>query len=289
MGRRRPVEGEVAAFALDGSQATAIPSRQPMRAPHWTPLPSSRPVSLPSLALPEALRLAVVAPHPDDFDAIGITLRFFKDRGDAIHAIVCHTGSGVEDSFCSPPTLAAKQAIREQEQRDSLRFFGLPDANLVFLDLDRDPSDDDQPFDHTANLEQLAAAILPFRPDIVFLPHGNDTNSGHRKIYTMVARLLRDSNKPVTAWLVRDPKTVNLRTDIYMPFDEDAALWKAELLRFHRSQHRRNLNIRGHGFDDRILRVNRHIARHLGLVEPYAEAFELEAFNRTPQTSRVTT
>jgi hypothetical protein len=32
---------------------------------------------LESFALPKALRLLVLAPHPDDFDAIGVTLRFF--------------------------------------------------------------------------------------------------------------------------------------------------------------------------------------------------------------------
>ena len=32
---------------------------------------------------------------------------------------------------------------------------------------------------------------------------------------------------------------------------------KAELLRFHRTQHERNLQTRQHGFDERILRVNR--------------------------------
>jgi LmbE family N-acetylglucosaminyl deacetylase len=250
-----------------------------MRVSNWLSTLPARPVSLPSVVLPDDLRLAVVGPHPDDFDALGVTLRFFRDRGHSIHAVVCHTSSGVEDSFCSPPIRTAKQALREQEQRDSLRFFGLPEADVAFLDLEHDPADNDQPFDHAANQAQLAAAILPFQPDIILLPHGNDTNSGHRKIYAMVARLLRSSELSVMAWLIRDPKTVSLRTDVYMPFEDNAARWKAELLRFHRSQQQRNLNTRGHGFDDRILGVNGQIARDLGLTAPYAEAFELEFFN----------
>ncbi len=55
---------------------------------------------------------------------------------------------------------------------------------------------------------------------------------------------------------------------------EKEAEWKGELLRCHRSQHARNLNTRGHGFDDRILKVNQVVAESLRLDAPYAEAFE---------------
>jgi LmbE family N-acetylglucosaminyl deacetylase len=245
---------------------------------HWLTSLPEQPMPLLSLNLPKALRLVTVGPHPDDFDAMGVTMRFFHERGDAIRAVVCHTSSGVQDSFCSPPTLEVKQALREQEQRDSLRFFGLPETSVVFLDLCRDPSDNDQPFDCVDNQARLGQAILSFEPDLVFFPHGNDTNSGHRRIYAMVTRLLSASGRPVAAWLVRDPKTTSFRTDIFLAFDEAVASWKAELLRFHRSQHQRNLNTRGHGFDERILNVNRQLARELGLTEPYAEAFELKLF-----------
>jgi hypothetical protein len=48
------------------------------------------------------------------------------------------------------------------------------------------------------------------------------------------------------------------------------------LLRLHRSQHQRNLNTRGQGFDERVLIVNRRTGR--GLNAEYAEAFELERY-----------
>jgi hypothetical protein len=92
----------------------------------------------------------------------------------------------------------------------------------------------------------------------------------------MVSRLLRESRLAVTVCLMRDPKTISLHMDVYTPFGEGEARWKAELLRFHRSQHQRNLNTRGHGFDERILATNRRIAHELGLDAPYAEAFEVE-------------
>lgn len=64
-----------------------------------------------------------------------------------------------------------------------------------------------------------------------------------------------------------------------MPFGQDEADWKAELLRCHDSQHQRNLHARGHGFDDRILDVNKAIARELLIGDKYAEAFEIELHN----------
>jgi len=38
-----------------------------------------------------------------------------------------------------------------------------------------------------------------------------------------------------------------MRCDAYLEYGEESAEWKGELLRFHRSQHQRNLNQRGHG------------------------------------------
>ena len=83
---------------------------------------------------------------------------------------------------------------------------------------------------------------------------------------------------PIIALYIRDPKTIRLRMDVYTPFGEAEAQWKAGLLRCHESQHRRNLRTRGHGFDDRILNTNRQIALELGVPAPYAEAFEIERF-----------
>jgi hypothetical protein len=69
-----------------------------------------------------------------------------------------------------------------------------------------------------------------------------------------------------------------MRCDVYTPFGEDLAAWKGELLRFHRSQHQRNLNRRGAGFDERILAVDRQNAAICSADAPYAEAFEVECF-----------
>ncbi len=69
-----------------------------------------------------------------------------------------------------------------------------------------------------------------------------------------------------------------MRYDMVLGYGLEEAAWKGELLRFHRSQHRRNLNQRGHGFDERILSMDRQSAEVCSLDKPYAEAFEAEFF-----------
>ena len=223
------------------------------------------------------LKLLVLGPHPDDFDAISVTLRCFADNGNPLAAGIVRTGSGVLDTYAPELTWAKKADIREHEQRDSLRFFGMPDADVTFFSLDND-SDEGQLCESAANLAALAAFVSGKSPDILFIPHGNDTNSAHRALYTMVRKIVSGMDRPPALFLIRDPKTVLMRTDLYLPFGEEHAAWKATMLRFHDTQHQRNLTTRGHGFDDRILEGNRRIARELSLDAPYAEAFEVEAF-----------
>lgn len=235
------------------------------------------PCSILDLSLPAKLRMLALGPHPDDFDAIGVTLRFLFHAGHSIDVAVSRTGSGVEDAYHAGLTLTGKAALREEEQRRSLEFFGLPEKRLTFLSLANDA--EDQPLDNPANLAAIENLLKSRKPDIVFLPHGNDTNSGHRVMYSLFTRAVGCLDQTVVGWLNRDPKTVAMRTDLYMPFDQDAADWKAELLRFHDSQQQRNLRTRGHGFDERILAVNRSIARELKLQHDYAEAYEIETYN----------
>lgn len=242
-----------------------------------TILKGERPLFLSALIVPSELCTLVLAPHPDDFDAIGVTMRFFRDNGNPIHVALFSSGaSGVEDGFCSSPDLKVKAEIREREQKESCRFFGLPQANLHFLRFEEEMAGDT--VESRDNYECIRKHLLIIRPDIVFLPHGNDTNSGHQRTYTMFRKIASSLDYPVTAFLNKDPKTIRMRYDLYTVFGEEDAKWKAQLLRFHQSQHQRNLNTRQHGFDDRILNVNRAIARDLSEKDKYAEVFEIEFF-----------
>ena len=238
------------------------------------------PVFLHSIQVPKELVTLVLAPHPDDFDEIGITMRFFRDNGNPIYVVVLSSGaSGVEDGFCSPPTRQAKGGIREEEQRKSCKFFGLPESHLTFLRLEEDHAGDI--IENELNFERVLDHFLNIRPDLVFLPHGNDTNIDHQRTYAIFQRIASGAGYSITAFLNRDPKTISMRHDVYTVFGEKDAEWKGQLLRFHESQQQRNLNTRNHGLDERVLNVNRKTAQENLQMTTYTEVFELEFFEGT--------
>ncbi|MFA5028045.1 MAG: PIG-L family deacetylase [Candidatus Methylomirabilota bacterium] len=236
---------------------------------------TARPLFWRTLHLPSAMRVAVLAPHPDDFDAIGITLRVLCENGNPIEVAVLTSGaSGVDADFAAQLTTAGKAAVREQEQRASCRFFGLTPERVAFLRLAEDAAG--HPEISAANLARLREYWEAHPPDLVCMPHGNDTNIGHQRAYRMVRQVATAGERPLGLLLNRDPKTIAMRHDVYTEFDDREAAWKGELLRFHQTQHQRNLRTRGYGFDERILRNNRETAAAAGRGAAYAEVFELE-------------
>lgn len=229
----------------------------------------ARPLQLRTLAWPRPLQVLVLAPHPDDFDAIGLSLRHLHGQGHVLHVAVLTTGAnGVDDGFAGAHDAAAKAALREDEQAASCAFFGLPRERLHFLRLWGEGAEgDDRP---------LAQWIAARPADLLFLPHGNDSNRTHRRTYETVRAIAAELRSGGWACLNQDAKTAEMRVDLFFGFGEEEAAWKAQLLRFHRSQHERNLRTRGSGFDDRVLQVNRQAAAALDIALPYAEAFELQ-------------
>jgi len=232
------------------------------------------PVLLHDIKIPTDLRVVVLAPHPDDFDAVAVTMKRLHENGNRIDVgVLTSAASGVEDGFDGAFTNAEKAATRECEQRESCRFFGLPDECLRFLYMTE--GDDGHMIDELTNINLMRRYLLDIKPDIVFMPHGNDTNLDHQRTFLFYQRIIEQERLSIMAWLIRDPKTIEMRDDIYTVFDTVEADWKGEMLRCHHSQHQRNLNTRGHGFDDRILMVNRDIAKRIGSDFPFAEAFEV--------------
>jgi len=233
-----------------------------------------RPVNLADFPPPAGLRIWIPAPHPDDFDAIGVTMRFYRRNGAELFVdVISGSASGVEDGFCHNDLDETKCRQREEEQRESLRYFGLPLDRLCFL---RFPEDEDGHLrDGLEEEERLAHRLDQVSPHLVFLPHQNDTNTGHQRTARLLKQITARLKGSFTAFLIRDPKTRQSRLDAYMAFDEEAAQWKAALLRCHLSQQSRNLKRRGYGFDERILVLNQKVAVELGCPAPYAEAYEL--------------
>jgi len=237
----------------------------------------NRPAPIDAVGFSPSLRLLVLAPHPDDFDAIAITLRYLQARGNEIHLTVLSGGSGgVQDCYANPPTWEQKARLREKEQMQSCGFFGLSPARLSFLRLPE--AENGELAEDATNQARVRKQIGETSPDVLLLLYGEDSNAGHRRTYNMARAALRDLGRPLLALYNKDAKILSFRTDLYVGFDEAQADWKRTLLRFHDSQQARNIDIRGHGFDDRILSFNRNIAQELGLEVPYAEAFQIELF-----------
>lgn len=237
-----------------------------------TLLHAPHPLRLNDLSLPGPLRALALAPHPDDFDAIAVTLHRLHAAGHRIDVAVLTAGaSGVEDGYGGANTPAEKAALREAEQRESCARFGLPPERLHFLRLWERGADD-------ADDVRLCDYVLATRPQLVFMPHGNDSNRTHRRVYQSFDAIARAEGLALWAFLNRDAKTDSMRHDLYCDFDEAEAQWKAALLRLHRSQQARNLNTRNLGFDERVLAMNRESAMLVGAALPYAECFELRRY-----------
>ncbi len=235
------------------------------------------PVALEAIGFSPDLRLLVLAPHPDDFDAISITLHHFHENGNEIHLCVLSGGSkGVQDSFTMPPTREHKTQLREQEQHNSCNFFGIAPTHINFLRLPE--ANDGELARDAANEDRVCQQISTISPDILFLPYGKDSNTGHQRTYNMTREAARKLGKPLLALYNQDIKTLTFRTDLYSGFNETQADWKRTLLRFHDSQQTRNMESRGHGLDDRILSFNRTLASEHQLATQYAETFQIELF-----------
>lgn len=247
-----------------------------MNSPLLINLPSHRPLTWSELPLASPLEVVVLAPHPDDFDAIGVTLRRLHKQGHNLHLAVLTSGAnGIEDGWNGMHDAAAKAAAREAEQRASCEFFGLSSDSLNFLRMWE--AQHDEAADRI-DLARLRDYLLARRPQLVFLPHGNDSNRTHRRTYESFRQIAQSEKLALLACLNLDAKTLEMREDLYTYFGEDDAQWKARLLRFHRSQQERNLKSRGMGFDERVLQVNRDSAVKGGGALPYAEVFELQIF-----------
>jgi LmbE family N-acetylglucosaminyl deacetylase len=211
----------------------------------------------------------VLAPHPDDFDVVAVTLRHFARSGADITLEVLSGGaSGVEDAFASG--WVNKTVAREAEQRESCARFGLLPGHVSFHRLTEDAQGNMA--DIAENQARVHEILSRISPDGVILPHGNDSNADHRRTYRWFQAWCDAQTSPPLALLVRDPKNLGMRVDLITPYGAETAAWKAGLLRCHRSQHERNLRTRGCGFDERILATDRAAAAPFGFHA--VESFE---------------
>jgi len=249
----------------------------------------------PQLHVPSHARVMVLAPHPDDPESVAVICRLLLDSGcDLRYAIVSMSPSGVEDRYAQTSCgsifqslQAGKIAIRRKEQMTAAGMLGLTEERVSFLALD--DNEKAAVSDSPENRARINLLLESGDPDIVIMPVGKDTNRTHAWVHRVfrecAAPLAGRSKRPIVALYNEDPKTTSMKPDLLVLFDEKAAEWKGEMLRMHYSQQRRNMQIRGMGFDERILEINRRrFERFSGPADRsrsspgYAEAFEIELF-----------
>jgi len=214
---------------------------------------------------------------------------------DIRYAVVFMSPSGVEDEYAhrfqadgSVTLRDRKSEIRRNEQVRSAEMFGLRPEGLAFLGFRDDI--ESAPLDTAANQAIIREHLESVAPDIVIMPVGRDSNRAHAWVYKVfrecAADLAHRFGRPIIGLYNEDPKTTEIRPDLFVCFGEESAQWKMALLRAHDSQQQRNIRLRKVGFDERILRVNRQGRSRLSeashLDSPslqYAEVFEMELFD----------
>jgi LmbE family N-acetylglucosaminyl deacetylase len=264
---------------------------------YWTNRPfiwsESEDVFAKKIRLPTYGKVLVLGPHPDDPESVAITCRLLKRSGcDIWYAIASMSPSGVEDEFAQRwqtsgyASLPEKKIeIRRREQTCATEIFGLTPDRLAFLSIEEDKG-----LDSPNNLIRIRGHLEFIAPDIVIMPIGKDPNQTHAWVYQVFRQCAKNltlkTEKPVIGLYNEDPKTIEMRQDLFVLFGEGDADWKRALLRVHDSQQQRNIYRRGLGFDERILRMNHLSYRRLQEISPpmdlsakYAEVFEIELFD----------
>jgi LmbE family N-acetylglucosaminyl deacetylase len=243
--------------------------------------------------LPADGKVLVLGPHPDDPESIAITCRLLMHYGCEIwYTIVSMSPSGVEDQYAekwgngnSVSLEKKKSEIRRMEQTFAAEMFGLPGNRLAFLGIE-----ETKELDSPENLTRMQAHLESVEPDIVIMPVGNDSNQTHAWVHQGFRKCTKEltlkKEKPIVALYNEDPKTIEMRHDLFVLFGEESGDWKRRLLRVHTSQQQRNIHSRGIGFDDRILNMNhlsyRNLQERLPAAEvsaKYAEVFQIELFD----------
>lgn len=250
-------------------------------------------VSLRRVRLPECGRILVLGPHPDDPESVAVTCRLLMQSGcDIWYAIASLSPSGVEDEYFqggqnrdSISLQEKKIKIRQKEQIRSAEIFGLPPDRLAFLGIE-----EDKELDSPKNLARIKDHLESVEPDIVIMPIGKDINPTHAWVYQVFRKWAKDqtlkTKKPIIALYNEDPKTIEIRKDLFVLFGEEGADWKGTLLKIHDSQQQRSIHSRGMGFDERILSMNHLSWKRLHEISTpavssarYTEVFEIELFD----------
>lgn len=225
-----------------------------------------------------ASNILVLCPHPDDFDVAGVTLKQLHKKGATIHVAIAPTFSGILESFYKQPASSSEMIkTREEEQRQSLLYFGLAESAFEFLPHSCDLDDNGEWKYSEANKSLIEKCLLHHVPELVFIPHPNDNNPAHSAMYKMVKECIDRHHLAVHLMMQMDPKTKGMSLDFVTEISDREADWKKQLLSHHKTQDHRNQTTRGISLADRVLSINQEAAKTCQSRSSFAEAFEIES------------
>jgi hypothetical protein len=120
----------------------------------------------------------------------------------------------------------------------------------------RKSAEENKDLNSPEDLTRMKDYLESMVPDIVIMPIGKDSNQTHAWVYQAFQKCAKDltlkTGKPIIALYNEDPKTIEIRKDLFVLFGEEGANWKRALLRAHDTQQQRNIHRRGMGFDEVI-------------------------------------
>lgn len=214
------------------------------------------------------MQVVVFAPHPDD-EVIGCggTIAAHVRAGDEV--VIVYLTSGEAGSLNVQPD--ELRVVREDETRKGMECLGVND--LIFLHfpdgyLDFSPE----------SIRTLVKLIRKKKPDVVYLPHAQESPRDHRVTHELALEAVRRAHGPWfqdcggMPWTVKKVLAYEVWTPIVSPtFYVDITTWidrKTEALCCHTSQ------TSGVSYDEAVKCLNRYRGILSG-VGKYCEAFQV--------------
>jgi len=205
-----------------------------------------------------AERVLVIAPHPDD-EAIGCggAICLHRRQGNSVHVVFLTSGERYTDDVPAEMNRFVLEAESGQAGRildvQGLEFLRLPDLGLS------------ESIDQAAG--QLRPLLETWTPDIVYLPHPEESHPDHAAALPIVRAALAGLSSPSRLPELRGYEVWSPLTHYYWVEDiSDVMPQKLCAIRCYRSQ------LRLFRYDVAVRGLNRYRGI-LGAASRYAEAF----------------
>jgi LmbE family N-acetylglucosaminyl deacetylase len=212
---------------------------------------------------PQARKILVVAPHPDDESlGCGGLISLSAQAGSSVYIVFVTDGAASHrnSTAWSPARLAAQ---REQEASRALACLGLENAPRIFLRLPdaNMPAPDESAWRRA--VAALSDVLRDFAPDLVILPWRRDPHCDHRASWLLAQHALKQ------AFLHPDVLEYAIWLDEFGKPEDQPRSSEAEVIRVHI----------GSVVEKKRAAIAEHLSQTTDLIADDPEGFRL-----TPQT-----